>query len=84
VYAPRLADREIIEQRMQTLQGLLRHPHTLDGVFSAVTASIGIASFPADGRDIKELIASADKALYEAKRRGKDQYVLFEDLKNGR
>ncbi|MBQ2761788.1 MAG: EAL domain-containing protein [Mailhella sp.] len=84
VYAPRLADREIIEQRMQTLQGLLRHPHTLDGVFSAVTASIGIATFPADGRDIKELIASADKALYEAKRRGKDQYVFFEDLKNGR
>jgi len=84
VYAPRLEDREIIEQRMQTLQGLLRHPHTLDGVFSAVTASIGIASFPADGRDIKELIASADKALYEAKLRGKDQYVFFEDLKNGR
>ena len=80
VYAPRLADREIIEQRMQTLQGLLRHPHTLDGVFSAVTASIGIATFPADGRDIKELIASADKALYEAKRRGKDQYVFFDEL----
>ncbi|MBR5883089.1 MAG: EAL domain-containing protein [Mailhella sp.] len=80
VYTPKLTSREIIEQRMQTLQGLLRHPHTLDGVFSAVTASIGIASFPADGADLTELFANADTALYEAKHRGKDQYVFFDEL----
>ncbi|MBQ4326345.1 MAG: GGDEF domain-containing protein, partial [Mailhella sp.] len=80
VYAPKLVDRNIIEQRMQTLQGLLRHPHTLDGVFSAVTASIGIAIFPTDGKDLKELTKHADRALYEAKHRGKDQYVFFDEL----
>jgi diguanylate cyclase (GGDEF)-like protein len=80
VYTPKLIDREIIEQRMQTLQGLLRHPHTLDGVFSAVTASIGIARFPADAGDLTELFANADTALYEAKHRGKDQYVFFDEL----
>ena len=80
VYTPKLIDREIIGQRMQTLQGLLRHPHTLDGVFSAVTASIGIAQFPTDTDDLKDLFAKADAALYEAKRRGKDQYVFFDEL----
>ena len=80
VYTPKLINREIIEQRMQTLQGLLRHPHTLDGVFSAVTASIGIAQFPADGEDLKDLLTKADAALYEAKHRGKDQYVFFDEL----
>lgn len=83
VYAPKLVDREIIAQRMQTLQGLLRHPHTLDGVFSAVTASIGVATFPKDGTEIKDLVSCADKALYEAKRRGKDQYVIYGDWKKG-
>lgn len=80
VYTPKLIDRDIIEQRMQTLQGLLRHPHTLDGVFSAVTASIGIARFPADAGDLTDLFANADTALYEAKHRGKDQYVFFDEL----
>ena len=79
VYAPKLVDRDIIEQRMQTLQGLLRHSHTLEGMSSAVTASIGIAIFPTDGKDLKALAKHADRALYEAKRRGKDQYVIYDD-----
>jgi diguanylate cyclase (GGDEF)-like protein/PAS domain S-box-containing protein len=36
------------------------------------TASFGIATFPEDGKDIEELIASADKALYMAKEAGRN------------
>ncbi len=43
----------------------------------AVTISIGIATYPADGRDRKDLIRSADKALYRAKMEGKDRTVLW-------
>jgi diguanylate cyclase (GGDEF)-like protein len=35
-----------------------------------IGASIGIATFPADGRTATELIAAADKALYRVKRDG--------------
>lgn len=35
-------------------------------------ASIGIALFPQDGHDIKTLIASADTAMYQAKKNGKN------------
>jgi diguanylate cyclase (GGDEF)-like protein len=41
-----------------------------------ITVSIGIATFPQDGRERKELIRNSDKALYAAKMEGKDRTVL--------
>lgn len=41
-----------------------------------ITVSIGIATFPHDGRERKELIRNSDKALYAAKMEGKDRTVL--------
>ena len=38
--------------------------------------SIGLASWPQDAADRATLLASADAALYAAKRAGKDQTVL--------
>jgi len=41
-----------------------------------ITISIGVASFPQHGMSPKELMASADAALYEAKRGGRDQVAV--------
>jgi len=38
-----------------------------------ITASFGVASFPQHAQDHGEVIALADRALYEAKRRGRNQ-----------
>ncbi|HEY3347511.1 MAG TPA: sensor domain-containing diguanylate cyclase [Nitrospirota bacterium] len=46
-----------------------------------LTVSIGISTYPGDSKKKMDLIKKADKALYEAKHRGKDQAVLFHDLK---
>ncbi|MGH9751141.1 MAG: GGDEF domain-containing protein, partial [Candidatus Polarisedimenticolia bacterium] len=43
------------------------HPFTLDDATIKVTISIGVATYPVHGRDIKSLVARADKALYRAK-----------------
>ncbi|MFD2272196.1 diguanylate cyclase domain-containing protein [Undibacterium arcticum] len=36
-----------------------------------VTASIGIATFPAAGQDAQSLLKNADIAMYQAKKEGK-------------
>ena len=41
-----------------------------------VGASIGIASYPADGLVVEELMSKADEAMYEAKKTGKNSYRL--------
>jgi diguanylate cyclase (GGDEF)-like protein/PAS domain S-box-containing protein len=41
-----------------------------------ITISLGVAVFPEHGTSPKELMASADAALYEAKRNGRDQVVV--------
>ncbi|AUW60460.1 GGDEF-domain containing protein [Sphingobium sp. SCG-1] len=46
--------------------------HTL-----SVTASIGIAVAPQDGRDVDELMQHADMALYEAKGSGRNRATSF-------
>lgn len=40
-----------------------------------VTASLGVATLPADGKDPRGLLAAADEALYSAKRSGKNRVV---------
>ncbi len=42
-----------------------------------VTASIGVASFPADGEQGASLIQKADAALYRAKHRGRNRVERY-------
>ena len=42
-----------------------------------VTASVGIAAFPADGTDAESLIRAADAAMYRAKQSGRNAYQFF-------
>jgi len=46
-----------------------------------LTISIGVGVFDIDAQFKRDLIESADAALYEAKHRGRNQVVLFSDLR---
>jgi diguanylate cyclase (GGDEF)-like protein len=71
---PELIDREDAETLAEKLIKLGGEPLNLDGYEIKATFSIGISLYPDDGNDFESLLDQADKALYEAKRKGRDQY----------
>jgi diguanylate cyclase (GGDEF)-like protein len=54
----------------------VRVPVRLQGRELVVTASIGIAIYPADGLETEALIRNADRAMYRAKECGRDRFEL--------
>lgn len=43
-----------------------------NGEFPQITVSLGVASYPDDGRSVRDVIAASDKALLKAKQSGKN------------
>lgn len=54
----------------------LKAPVCIGDIETKVTASIGIASCPEHGTDLNSLLKSADGAMYQVKRRGKNAYLM--------
>ena len=48
-----------------------------------VTMSVGTVSAPLNGQDYDELFAKADKALYIAKGKGKNRYIIYREAMHG-
>lgn len=63
----------------QKLANFFKDFTTGDYVKYTATASIGAAVFPTHGSDFESLYKSADKALYKAKQRGKNQLAFYDD-----
>lgn len=63
----------------QEIKSSFEVPIEIEDNTVCITVSIGIATFPANGNSINELIKNADIALYKAKEAGKNCYVLFND-----
>ncbi|MGD9952777.1 MAG: EAL domain-containing protein [Burkholderiales bacterium] len=59
------------------VQDILQRPFTVEARALNVTASIGIAVYPEDGRDFSELLKNADTALYDAKESGRNAFRFF-------
>jgi diguanylate cyclase (GGDEF)-like protein len=49
-----------------------------EGVNAHLTASFGLASYPEDARDKRELLAEADRCLFRSKSAGKDRITVAE------
>ena len=52
-------------------------PVSIDGTDIFITASIGMALYPNDGRDSETLLKNADAAMYRAKEQGRNNYHFY-------
>ena len=56
----------------------IREPFELNGKEAFISCSVGVAHSLAAGHHGEELMVSADLAMYQAKKQGKDRYEIFE------
>ncbi len=68
--------RQVTELRAQELNQAMRQRFCKDGASVQISCSIGVAYYPKAGIDFASLFANADEALYQAKAKGKDCYVI--------
>lgn len=65
-----LTAKHVPERVAKACVAALDVPFRIDGLDVRVSASIGVAVFPDHGRTVDDLVAVADRAMYEAKRAG--------------
>ena len=66
-----------VAQIAQALLNVVGQPIDAGGRSVFVTPSIGISIYPDDGTDQKQLLIQADRAMYEAKDEGKNNFRFF-------
>ncbi|MGA7437877.1 MAG: EAL domain-containing protein [Luteibacter sp.] len=66
----------------EELVDLLSEPYLISGVTAHVSASVGIALYPENGRSRHELMINADAAMYHAKEQGRRGFRFFEAVMN--
>jgi diguanylate cyclase (GGDEF)-like protein len=62
----------------------IAQPFFVEGHELHVTASVGIAIYPEDGKDAETLMSNADGAMYRAKDLGRNNYQLWTSGMNSR
>lgn len=77
VFLKNIKNDDQLEREGQRITALFHQFKAGDYVKYSATASIGAVVFPRDGGDFVTAYKLADKALYEAKRRGKNQLVFY-------
>lgn len=77
VFLKDIKDDAIIEREGRKVERFFHDLEVGEYVKYSVTASVGAAVFPRDADDFEGLYKAADRALYIAKKRGKNQLAFF-------
>jgi diguanylate cyclase (GGDEF)-like protein/PAS domain S-box-containing protein len=74
---PEVENSEDVDRIAEKVLDAIRKPYLLDGQLQSITASIGTAIYPSDGKDAETLMKNADFAMYFAKDNGRDKHLHF-------
>jgi diguanylate cyclase (GGDEF)-like protein len=71
---------QVAKKRADLLWGEINKMHVKYNEYNLqTTISMGIAAFPTNGSDGEEILVRADRALYQAKRDGRNRVSVFQD-----
>lgn len=78
-----VANEEMLRRILKTASKNLQWEYKdyMDSV--PITTSCGVARFPDAGANFEELFKKADKALYIAKAKGKNRFIIYDEAKHG-
>lgn len=69
-----------VEKSLKNILNSVHEINRMDEVEINLSASVGVAIFPDDGRTCQSLLNRADHAMYSAKEHGKDTYEFYSGL----
>ncbi len=69
---------DVVDTVCQRLHREMQKPFVVEGQDLEMTASIGVSLYPRDGADRSALLHSADTAMYESKRAGRNRVTYFD------
>lgn len=75
---PGIGDKDVIIEKCERIRAALHEPVVIEGRYTRVTATMGIAVAPEDAGTVDEIVTRADLALYQGKSQGRDMVVPFE------
>lgn len=73
---------EALKQRVEEYAKTLYEKCQLRGRDYYVTGSLGVACYPKDAKDVKQLLKYADTAMFHAKKTGKVRSCFFDNIMN--
>lgn len=77
VLIPEIKDSINIVEILDKIMDIFNKQIVFNEISNYITASIGIAFFPYDGRNADVILKNADTAMYKAKESGRNQYCFF-------
>ena len=73
-----VGERNDVIRSLDRLIAAIGRPVDIGGSELVISASLGVALYPDDGRDPDTLLQRADQAMYRAKKLGRNRYQLFD------
>lgn len=80
ILLPELANADLARQTAQHLVEAMHQTFELDGLSVNITFSMGVALYPDDGKQVDDLLAQADRAMFHAKSQGRNNFQMFRDM----
>lgn len=82
IILPEPENNRMAEMLSERIISLINQPFDLHHFSKRLACSIGSVAYPGDGNDARILLQNADTAMYEAKDRGRNRLIKFNDQMN--